>query len=407
MSGQTIGDDPRLREILGELQNLIALADRAPWTSLEARGIVEALRTGTPPPGAAVGLTVGREGVLARISRELDAVGTGKSRLVFLKGEYGIGKTHTLRVLQEYAHRHSFASSLVELSLRECPLHDLGLVYRRIVQNLRTKPHSFGSALPSLLEEWAERIRKVGGHDPQVALGQLRRLDCNFRAALTTYFKSQQSSRIEQCTLALEWIAGGRLSASEQAKVGVSTSISGTNALTMLGNLTAMLRCVGIRGMVVLLDEADRTLSFENAVERAMAVRNLNTLMRSSGSFPHFYFVYSTPPSFFHQEGMLSGIALRPQNIIDLPPLQSMHLVDLTYKIRDVHLLAHAWENQSRVRDSEIRDLAGFLLQNHLLRSSVRAFVRTMVDVLDRYQQDARLTVTEVMRHLKVSMPLT
>ena len=138
MKTHTIGDDPRLREILSELRSLIKLAETAPWTGPQAQRIVEALRLGVPPAGAAVGLTVGREGVLARISRDLDYVRHGKSRLVFLRGEYGMGKTHVLRVLQEYAHQHSFASSLVELSLRECPLHDFGLIYRKVVRNLQT-----------------------------------------------------------------------------------------------------------------------------------------------------------------------------------------------------------------------------------------------------------------------------
>lgn len=407
MNSHTIGDDPRLREILSELQNLIALAERVPWTPAEARGIVEALRLGIPPAGATVRLTVGRESVLARISHELDDVGRGKPRLAFLKGEYGMGKTHTLHVFQEYAHQHSFASSHIELSLRECPLHDLGLVYRKIVRNLQTKPYSPGSALALLLGEWADHIRRIGEHDRRMALQQLGRLDSNFRAALTAYFACQQGGRIETSVLALEWLAGGRLSVSERSAIGVSASVSQANALSMLGNLAAMLRLLGIRGIVVLLDEADRSLSFEGAAERAKAVRNLNLLMRSSGSFPCSYFVYSAPPSFFQRRDILSGITIQPQNVIDLQPLEPKHLVDLACKIRDLHLLAYTWQNQPRVRDSEIRHLANRLLQDELLRSSVRAFVRAMMEVLDCCQQDTCSTVTEVIRHLEVTPSLT
>ncbi len=406
MKTHTIGDDPRLREILSELRSLIALAERAPWTPSQAQGIVEALRLGVPPAGAAVGLTVGREGLLARISRDLDYARHGKSRLVFLRGEYGMGKTHTLRVLQEYAHQHSFASSLVELSLRECPLHDLGLVYRKVVQNLQTSSHSAGSALESLLEEWADQIRKLGEQDRVAALTRLRRLHRDFRAALTTYFGCQQSGRSGPSQLVLEWMTGHRLCARERTAIGVSANVSETNALVMLGSLASMLQLTGIRGIAILLDEADATLSFEGATEGERAARNLNILMRASGTFPHSYFVYSTPPPFFRRRDLLSGITWEPQRVLDLEPLEPMHLIALAQKIRDLHLLAYVWENPSRVRDSEIRGLVNRLLDDHALRSSVRGFVRATVEVLDCCQLNAGLTLKAVMSRFNISTPL-
>jgi len=406
MKSHTIGDDPRLREILSELQHLIALAERARWTRSQAQTIVEALRLGVPPAGAALALTVGQERVLARISRDLDHVRHGKSRLVVLRGGYGMGKTHTLRVLQEYAHQHSFASALVELSLRECPLNDLGLVYRKLVQNLQTSAHSAGSALQLLLEEWAHQIREVAEQDRDTALRRLRRLGRDLRNALTAYFGCRQNGRSGRSRLVLAWIMGARLSAGERTSIGVSANVSQTNALDMLGNLASMLRLIGIRGIVILLDEADATLSFEGTAARAKAARNLNVLMRSSGTFPYSYFVYSTLPLFSRRQDVLSGITLEPRNVLDLEPLDPAHLMVLAKKIRDLHLTAYVWENASRARDSEILGLVNRLLDDDALRSSVRGFVRAIVEVLDCCQLDPDLTLRALTRRLNTLAPL-
>jgi len=403
MKARALGDDPRLREILSELRDIITVAERTSWSRPQARAIVEALRSGVPPSEAAVALTVGREHLLGRISHDLDEIQYGKSCLVFLRGEYGMGKTHTLRVLQEYAHQHSFASALVELSSRECPLHDLGLLYRKVVRNLQIRPRCAGSAVPALLERWADQIRKVGKQDREQALTQLRQLPSDYRAALTSYFESQQGGQTRRSTLILEWMMGEKLSAQERHVIGVSANTTQSNALNMLSGLVSMLRITGIRGVAILLDETEPALSFAGSIERMKAVRNLNVLMRASGTFPYSYFVYSTLPQFFCCQDVLAGVDVNSRDILDLQVLEPPHLMNLACKIRDLHLLAYTWENQPRVRESEITDLVRCLLEDHSLGTSVRAFVRATVGVLDCCQQDARLTLKDVMRHLSVS----
>lgn len=392
-STYAIGDDPRLRQLLGELRSVIVLAETAPWTPVEARGIVEALRLGVPPAGAAAALTVGREGVLVRMARDLKYVGDGKSRLVFLRAEYGMGKTHILRVMQEYGRQHAFASSLVELSQRECPLHDLRLVYRNVVRNLQTASETAAPGVEELLEEWAERIRALAERDRRGALRRLRGLHRDFRGALTTYFSGQRTGRTELSQLVVEWLTGGSLSARERAWLGVSENVSEKNALTMLGNVASMLRIVGMRGMIIFLDEADATLSFEGPGHGARAARNLNVLLQCSGTFPCSYFVYSTPPSFFRRFDVVSSITLDHDSVVELGTLEPAELLALAQKIRDLHLRAYVWQNTSRVRDSTIGRLVDRLLEDDAVRSSVRGFVRAIVDVLDCCQGDPSLSL--------------
>ena len=55
-----------------------------------------------------------------------------------MRGEYGSGKTFFARWLQERARATGFATSEVQISETETPLHRWEAVYRRLVERLAT-----------------------------------------------------------------------------------------------------------------------------------------------------------------------------------------------------------------------------------------------------------------------------
>jgi len=78
----------------------------------EAFRIIESLRLGIPPDGAIHQFTVGREEEMEDLRR---LVHTGGAGVLYLKANYGSGKTHLLRLLREYALGCGYAVSLVSL----------------------------------------------------------------------------------------------------------------------------------------------------------------------------------------------------------------------------------------------------------------------------------------------------
>jgi type II secretory pathway predicted ATPase ExeA len=70
-----------------------------------------------------------------------------------VRGEYGSGKTFFARWLEEMARQAGFASSEVQVSETETPLHRLETVYRRLVENLSTTDTRLG-ALRSIIDGW-------------------------------------------------------------------------------------------------------------------------------------------------------------------------------------------------------------------------------------------------------------
>jgi type II secretory pathway predicted ATPase ExeA len=115
--------------------------------------VLDALRRGTVPSSSLDLLAVGLEGFQPALVSDLEAVRSGRGVLKAVRGEYGSGKTFFARWLEEMARQAGFASSEVQVSEMETPLHRLETVYRRLVENLSTVDTRLG-ALRSIIDGW-------------------------------------------------------------------------------------------------------------------------------------------------------------------------------------------------------------------------------------------------------------
>src|ERR1700712_1585762 len=131
----------------------------APASPLRRREVVDALRRGTVPRQGLDTFAVGLEWIEPALQDELDTVPGGGSQFKAVRGEYGGGKTFFTRHLAEEAKRRGFATSEVQISETETPLHRLETVYRRLVEHLATSSEPAG-ALPSVLNEWAYTLEE-------------------------------------------------------------------------------------------------------------------------------------------------------------------------------------------------------------------------------------------------------
>ena len=107
--------------------------------------LLDALRRGTVPSASLDLFAVGLDGLQPTLEAELDSVRSGRGVLKAVRGEYGSGKTFFARWLQEMARRGGFASSEVQISETETPLHRLETVYRRLVENISTTDTRLGA----------------------------------------------------------------------------------------------------------------------------------------------------------------------------------------------------------------------------------------------------------------------
>ena len=109
--------------------------------------VIEALRRGTVPKAGLDALAVGYGRLQGTLDEELEAVAAGRGAFKAIRGEYGSGKTFFGRWLQERARARGLATSEVQISEAETPLHRLETVYRRLVERIGSR----GPGPPRLL----------------------------------------------------------------------------------------------------------------------------------------------------------------------------------------------------------------------------------------------------------------
>ena len=102
---------------------------------IEARHIIEALRSGVPSRAVGEYFSEARPKVMKEISGRMDMVcEDGKSNGMIICGKYGEGKTHLLNTVFNLAHSNHMVVSYLSLS-KETPMDKLYLVYQKVLQS--------------------------------------------------------------------------------------------------------------------------------------------------------------------------------------------------------------------------------------------------------------------------------
>ena len=126
---------------------------------LRRREIVDALRRGTVPAGGLADLAVGLDALAPWLDEELAHAASGGSGFKAVRADYGGGKTFLARWLAERARELGMATSEVQISETETPLHRLETVYRRLVERLATADEGAG-ALRSIIDRWTYTLEE-------------------------------------------------------------------------------------------------------------------------------------------------------------------------------------------------------------------------------------------------------
>ena len=390
-----------------------------------ARNIIEHLRRGSVPVAQVPCFTVGRERWLSIIEDDLaHYIGAGGTKVRFLNGDYGDGKTHFLSVIQHLVHQAGFAVSFVVLT-REVPMHKFELVYREIVSRLSTAAGTTG--LRGLLTHWLESLQPHLGEVPDEAtrsarlealadtLRSMDGIDLNFANGLIALLHNRfrpyregetpEAREAERLTL-YEWFEGGRLSRSELRQWQIFESLSKTNSKRLLVSLILLLRHLDYHGLIILFDELE-TVLLQSASVRNAAYENVRLLIDNAEQGHHLHVFFSIIPDvLLSDRGFKSYDALwsrvrsvgesRRLNyrsiVIDLhrTPLEIPELLALGQRLRRIHELAYRWDAEAIVTDAFIEQVCQTQQRMGLL-PEVRLFIKQIVRYLDMAEQDSTL----------------
>lgn len=296
--------------------------------------ILDALRRGTVPEFALEAFAVGLDPYRDTLLAELKQAATGRGRFKAVRGDYGTGKTFFARWFQGLARAEGFASSEVQISEAETPLHRLETVYRRLIEHLMSEGGERG-AMRAIIDGWfyaleeevlaregdcaedrllqasealmTERLRPIERHAPA------------FGACLRAYRRAVATGDEALASGLIAWMSGQpNVAAATKRVAGIKGDIDHFGALGFLQGLLLILRDSGFAGLALVLDEVE-TLQRVRGDVREKSLNALRQFMDEidAGRFPGLYLMITGTPAFF--DG--------PQGVQRLPPLaQRLHV---------------------------------------------------------------------------------
>lgn len=408
------------------------------------RDVVDALRRGTVPHSGLDLLAVGLEKFTTAMDDDFATATRGGSAFHAVRGEYGSGKTFFARWLAESAKRKGLATSEIQVSETETPLHRLETVYRRLTERLTTATHQ-PSALRAVVDSWLytleEHVLDTGevAEDDERALAaavdelaeqrlaEVARTTPAFAAALRGYRTALADGDNATAEALIAWLGGQKsVAASARRAAGVRGELDHFAALGFLQGLLTVLRDCGHPGLLLVLDETETLQRVRGDVRE----KGLNALRQfideiDTGRFPGLFLVLTGTPAFFDgQQGVqrLPPLAQRlatdfstdakfdsPRAVqLRLPGFDLDRLVELGRKTRDLYIgLARNPERVRAVVDDDYLATFARALTGELggkVGVAPRVFLRKLVaDVLDRVddfaefdpRRDYALTVTD------------
>jgi hypothetical protein len=390
----------------------------------ESAAIMSALRSGLVPAEGLEYFVTGLDPLMAAVSEELDFVAEGRGAAKWIRGEYGTGKTFAARYLCAMARKKGFATSEVQISINDTPLHHLEAVYRRLIERLETSADG-PNAFQAIIEGWlyqigdeVTRLRGISEDDPGFAdateqrledkLADLSRRNPAFAQVLRAYHRATHEGDFAGAQGLLAWL-GGQPHTDRMVLRGAGTKgrVDGQAALTFLGGVLQVLRQSGYGGLVLVLDEVE-TVQRMQSQSREKSLNALRQMMDmlAREELPGLYLVVTGTRDFFEGYKGLKGLAPLYQRVqvsfgedprwdnlrapqVRLLPFTEERLRTVGGRIRDLYPARVAARVAERVSDRFIAALVGQVTAGFGGKVAVapRLFLRELVDVLDRVDQ--------------------
>lgn len=391
---------------------------------LIAERIINALESGVVPIDDIQHFNMGRQKEYLCLVDLLNATKKGESEIMFVHGDYGVGKTHILGLMKKKAHDMNFIVSYVSLSSRECPLSEMVWVYSSILSNLTYRDTEKPTSLISFLDLWLDLVEKKilpfkkhrckhGLTYETCALGciddlykkhipELEKMYGDLRNAVKLYQYAflRHDERLKE--IIVRWILGSKLTRSDRARMNsqlasfsVQRNIDSDSIFEMFRNIASFSKILGFKGFLILLDEAESIPSIHNSM---VGYINLINLIMRSINMPRVCVIYATTPQFYddakrnfkylENENTKEYLGLiykrMEEKRINLEALNPEDLVLLANKILNIYIVSIQLENfidQDKVWH-EIENDITLLCQN---TNTMREFIVKTVPIIKQH----------------------
>ncbi len=376
---------------------------------MEARHMIEALRSGIPSKAVGRCFSEARPKILKEISGRISsAAENGKSSGMVITGKYGEGKTHLLNTAANIAESQNMAVSYLSLS-KESPMDKLYLVYPKLITSTflpQRKQPGFAQDLDKLTANSPAGAEMLDYTATQLETNKLHFL-------LRAFFSTDDPDEKFQLLGDLEgdFVAVGTLKKihrrifNQPAKLNTSF-VKTRHCTDYLYFMSHLFVQMGYNGWVILFDETElmgrlgkkaRMNAYKNMAFFLMPPKKLEsvfTLFALSASYEEDVIEgkheFETLALLDEQEpikSVLDTLVKSPQ----LLPLTRGEIREVFGRIRDFHAKAYNWEPQATVDELMDSSMKG----GFLLRTRIRAAIEYL-DQLYQYGSAGKTTISKL-----------
>jgi hypothetical protein len=364
--------------------------------TIQARRMIEAFRLGIVPHQDVESFTFGREKPIAVLDGALANLARGQGDVFMVEGEYGAGKTHLLEYVHHRALASGMATSLVQFDAAEVSPHRPKRVYREVVHNLRYIKDATEYGLRDLL-------RSGAGLDmnDHVFLGpvlaKLRRIDAGHQQSEVFWQWVEGESTKEYAT---DQKSPFRVKGGQRIPALYDFSTAADLYCNIFSGLSWMARELGMKGLVLLVDEAETVTHLWDIMYLAKSVNFMDGLVRTAQNdpdlkrindrmvhnrvrpVPYIYrdpsllLVFATTPSPYDYAYI--KLANRIKHRVELEPLEDKALYDAFSTMVMIYRRAYPGftvsdlDQKRLLREASRRNIEG-----------VRAFIKFSIEALD------------------------
>jgi len=378
---------------------------------MEARHIVEALRSGIPSRAVGQYFSEARPKIMKEISARLDAVcDQGRSSGMIISGKYGEGKTHLLNTVFNLAHSNNMVVSYLSLS-KETPMDKLYLIYQKVLQNTYLPKRR----QPGFMYE----LEKISANSPianEMLLYAAKQLETDklyylFRSYLNT--EDSDEKFLLQADLEGDFIANAPLKKIYRRIFGqpVKYNVNFTktkHCRDYFSFMSHLFSQMGYHGWVILLDETE-LIGRLGKKARLNAYRNMANFLLSDRCPERTFSLFALSSSYVedviegkHEYENLEAVypeepepARTVLNLLvgapQLLPLTKDEIHEVLRKIQEFHGRAYDWTPALSVDTLEAAIQSG----GYLLRTRIRAAIE-FLDQLYQYGKAGRTTINEL-----------
>ena len=378
---------------------------------VEARHIIEALRSGSPSRAVGQYFSEARPRIMREISDRLDLVcEQGKSSGMIISGKYGEGKTHLLNTVFNLAHSNNMVVSYLSLS-KETPMDKLYLVYQKLIGNTYLPRRQ----QPGFMHE----LEKISANSPianEMLLYAAKHLETDklyylFRSYLNT--EDSDEKFLLQADMEGDFVANAPLKKIYRRIFGqpVKYNVNFTKTRHCGDYFSFMSRLftqMGYHGWVILIDETE-LMGRLGKKARLNAYRNMARFLLPEFCPENTFSIFALSASYVedviegkHEYENLSAVYPEEQEpartVLDilsrapqLLPLTRLEIQEVLYKIQDFHGKAYEWTPNVSLSSLVESTQAG----GYLLRTKIRAAIE-FLDQLYQYGKAGQTTVNEL-----------